>query len=474
MKALRVLGKELARLSWISLLVIPMVASLAWAISDEDSQSAASPTEGQTIDAKSAWAKLQESHRQRLHSASDSDEEDRQTRIRHIMEELTGFAGAYTGTRQATMALYAHANLATQISDYEAADKSIAQALELTEDPRLISALRAMQSRMAIPPGRTPPAFTARALDGREISPADFRGKVLLLDFWAVWCGPCIAELPNLKRVYAKYHEKGLEVVSISLDFRKQTVRSFVKKRKMNWTHIHNASQSRGNDVAIRYNVNVTGIPEAILIGRDGKVITSGTALRGPGLAAAVAQAVKAKTRDSGKSTDAEQAGRDTGQSTRPGHTALGHTAPPMAVQEWRRGKPTTLAALRGKVVLLDIFQIICPGCHRAYPQITRMQKEYRESGLEVVGLAVAFEFHDVQTPEQIRRYVERMKYPYPVAIDRDLISTFRRYGARGTPFAVLIDRTGRIRYLDFFRTDRVESMIRKLLAEDPPEATSE
>ena len=386
-KALRILGKEVARLSWISLLVMPMIASLAWAISDEDSQSAGPPDEGQTLDAESAWAKLQGSHRQRLRSASDSVEKDCQKRIRRIMDELTGFAEDYRGTRQATMALYAHANLATQISDYEAADKSIATALKLTKDPRLVSALRAMQSRMAIRPGRTPPAFTAKALDGREISPADYRGKVLLLDFWAVWCGPCIAELPHLKRVYAQYHEKGLEVVSISLDRRKQTVRSFVKKRKMNWTHIHNASQSMSKDIAIRYNVNVTGIPAMILIGRDGKVITSGTALRGPGLAAAVAQAVKVKTRDNGKSSDAEHASPETGQSTHPVHTALGHTAPPMAVQEWLQGKPTTLAALRGKVVLLDIFQIICPGCHRAYPQITRIQKEYRESGLEVVGL---------------------------------------------------------------------------------------
>ena len=147
--------------------------------------------------------------------------------------------------------------------------------------------------------------------------------------------------------------------------------------------------------------------------------------------------------------------------SVRPGKPALA-----LAVDEWVRGRPTTLDALKGKVVLLDIFQIICPGCHAAHPEIVRMQKRYKNDGFEVLGMAVAFELHGAQTPEKIRRYVDRKAYPYPVALDKGLIETFRRYGARGTPFTVLIDRQGRIRYLDFFRLDTVESTIRQLLDE--------
>ena len=59
------------------------------------------------------------------------------------------------------------------------------------------------------------------------------------------------------------------------------------------------------------------------------------------------------------------------------------------------------------------------------------------------------------------------MAFPYPVAIDEGLIETFRRYRARGTPYTALIDRTGRIRYLDFFRLDRVEPLLQQLLAEE-------
>ena len=144
----------------------------------------------------------------------------------------------------------------------------------------------------------------------------------------------------------------------------------------------------------------------------------------------------------------------------------VGKPAPALAVDDWVRGRPTTLDELKGKVVLLDIFQIICPGCHKAHPEIVRMQKQYKKDGFEVLGLAVAFELYSAQTPEKIRRYVDRKAYPYPVALDRGLIETFRRYGARGTPYTVLIDRQGRIRYLNYFRLAAVESTIRELLNE--------
>ena len=86
----------------------------------------------------------------------------------------------------------------------------------------------------------------------------------------------------------------------------------------------------------------------------------------------------------------------------RPSFAAPGKLAPLLAVQEWVRGKPTTLDDLKGNVVLLDIFQIICPGCRAAHPHIVQMQKRYGEQGFQVLGLAVAFEYFNVQTPPSI------------------------------------------------------------------------
>jgi len=143
--------------------------------------------------------------------------------------------------------------------------------------------------------------------------------------------------------------------------------------------------------------------------------------------------------------------------------------APELQVDEWIHGSPTSLAALRGKVVLLDFFQIICPGCHQAHPTIVDLQRRYGPQGLQVVGVASAFELREHQSPSAIRRYVERTgDFNYPVALDEDRIQTFRRYRSGGTPWAVLVDRGGRIRLQGFFDPQRIERGVQVLLDEEP------
>ena len=143
--------------------------------------------------------------------------------------------------------------------------------------------------------------------------------------------------------------------------------------------------------------------------------------------------------------------------------------APYLQVDEWIHGSPTSLAALRGKVVLLDFFQILCPGCHQAHPMIVDLQKRYGARGLQVVGVASAFELREHQSPRAIRRYVQGLgDFNYPVSLDEDRIQTFRRYRAGGTPWAVLVDRSGRIRLQGFFDPRRIEHGIQVLLDEEP------
>ncbi len=157
-------------------------------------------------------------------------------------------------------------------------------------------------------------------------------------------------------------------------------------------------------------------------------------------------------------------AGSSSGRTRRSPVTRL--PAPELSVEEWIQGSKTTLAALRGKVVLLDFFQIICPGCRSVHPHIVEMQRRYGSQGLQVLGIAVAFELQRLQTPSKIRAYVKDNEFNYPVAIDRGLTDTFVAYHARGTPYVALIDRAGNIRALDFYRPDAVEEAVKTLLRE--------
>lgn len=112
-------------------------------------------------------------------------------------------------------------------------------------------------------------------LDGTTFDPDTLKGKVVLVDFWATWCGPCIAELPNLLSNYEKYHDKGFEVIGISLDNDRESLEKFMEERKLPWPVLYEDSdESRGwsNPLAEKYGI--MGIPTVILINAEGKVVS--------------------------------------------------------------------------------------------------------------------------------------------------------------------------------------------------------
>lgn len=124
--------------------------------------------------------------------------------------------------------------------------------------------------------GQAPPKLEGADLDNKPMDLAQYRGKVVLLDFWATWCGPCINTLPDLKEVYGKYHDKGFDVIGISLDVELDRLKSFLERERLPWRQIwDNQAQPGtqnpfGGSNARRYNL--TGIPATYLIDRDGKI----------------------------------------------------------------------------------------------------------------------------------------------------------------------------------------------------------
>ncbi len=119
-----------------------------------------------------------------------------------------------------------------------------------------------------------PMVITGTLLSGEPFDQRALAGKVVLVDFWATWCGPCVAEMANLEAEYAKWHDKGFEVVGVSLDEDRDTLEQFVTTRKIPWPILYEEPIGPDWQHPLSTYYGITGIPTVILIGRDGNVIT--------------------------------------------------------------------------------------------------------------------------------------------------------------------------------------------------------
>lgn len=144
-------------------------------------------------------------------------------------------------------------------------------------------------------PGMTAPSFTATQTDGKKIEfPASYKGKVVLIDFWATWCGPCVAEIPNVIEAYTKYHDQGLEVLGISLDKEGmgQKLAEYTAKKGMPWPQVYDG---KFWNAAVAKTYEIHSIPHMILIDGDTGIILANKAIRGEALAPAIEKALAAK-----------------------------------------------------------------------------------------------------------------------------------------------------------------------------------
>ncbi len=133
--------------------------------------------------------------------------------------------------------------------------------------------------------GATAPNFSGPNPEGETIALADVMGKVTLIDFWAAWCRPCRAENPNVVAVYKKYHDKGLNIIGVSLDRTAEAWKKAIADDGLEWNHISNVAYF-DDQIAKLYNVDA--IPAAFLLDENGVIVAKN--LRGPALEEKVAE----------------------------------------------------------------------------------------------------------------------------------------------------------------------------------------
>ncbi len=171
------------------------------------------------------------------------------------------------------------AQLATDLAALPGAEAIAKQAHETfvpllggSRDPRVrASGEKLAESLRRLALVGAPMALEGTLIDGTAFDPRTLTGKVVLVDFWATWCGPCVAEMPNIRAQYDKYHAAGFEVVGVSLDDDRAAVADFLQAKEIPWPVILDG-RGPGNSLADRYGIRA--IPALFLVGRDGNVIS--------------------------------------------------------------------------------------------------------------------------------------------------------------------------------------------------------
>lgn len=195
--------------------------------------------------------------------------------------------------------LYMKATLYSEVFQNQTKADALLQQLKTEfKGTQLVAALEkqeteaaaAKQRQAALAVGSVFPDFNEKDVTGQPLSIASHKDKVVLIDFWATWCGPCRGELPNVIATYNKHHAQGFDIIGVSLDQDQAKLTDFTKSMKMPWPQFFDG-QGWNNKLAVKYGIE--SIPATFLLDGNGKII--GKDLRGDELEQAVSVALAKK-----------------------------------------------------------------------------------------------------------------------------------------------------------------------------------
>jgi len=274
--------------------------------------------------------------------------------------------------------------------------------------------------------GETAPDFSATDKNGKKHSISDYKGKVVLLKFWARWCGPCKRTLPKSKKLQKKYGSRGFMIFSVGLSKNRRNDMAYLRSNGYKFPVM---AYKDGWKTA---PYKVKGIPYEVLIGRDGKILYQGH--WGP------KESVIKKALDAGGDDNKKDNNADNSAAVKDGMGSLSITplsgTPKYFSVTGIDGKTYSLNNLKGKVVFLNFWATWCPPCRREMPDMQKLHNAMK--GKDFVMIAVSME-----RTAKVRRFMKKNGYTFPVAAGSR--SAMKKYGVRGIPATFIINKQGKL-----------------------------
>jgi thiol-disulfide isomerase/thioredoxin len=302
-------------------------------------------------------------------------------------------------------------------------------------------------------------------IDGKPITAESLSGKVVIMDFWATWCGPCMASMPHMKELYAKHHEAdGVEVIGMSRDRDEATLRKTKDEVGMPWLHVYD------EDGSISKKFNVTGIPQIFIFSRTGEMLWAGhpmsmdeplaKVLADDGITSAafakkddgerksVPMMGKTQAMKAAKTTDGEAPKMVAAAAIKPmpapaqpqePRIPLEIGAKPEFTLSFVDGKQVTNEDLKGKIVVMDFWATWCGPCMAAMPHMVELQKEYGDKGIQIVGISL-----DKSMDTLKQTLADKPDMSWPQHYDPDRVIT-KQFGVSGIPTIYILSPEGEV-----------------------------
>ncbi len=335
--------------------------------------------------------------------------------------------------------------------------------------------------------GKPSPPLKFKALDGREVDLEKLKGKVVLLDFWATWCPPCLEEIPHVRDAYERFNKEGFEIVGVSFDADRQRLEDVVKRENLRWPQYFDGG---GQEAAPGKTFGIRHWPSMWLLDRNGVVryISAGagldrkitallkTSANPVTTARGVFENKAALDRSGDEPAKAAAAAKPGGPLSPPGAPQdaaylqwLGKPFPALKFTAID-GRQVDTDKLRGRVLLIDFWATWCPPCMAEIPNVKTVYERHNKQGFEIIGVSADENRADL---ERVVRE-KGMTWPQHFEGRTGEVPNLRRYGVQHFPSMWLVDKQGIIR--DVTGAVALDEKVARLLAESgsPTPAASE